>query len=87
MDKPTVEYVEAERETMTGRYRRVRIDGKLYHTGVERGRMGRKVFGKRSFRWEGFVRDEKGKTVWSGQVDKATGTRRILAAAGLIPAS
>lgn len=79
-----------ERETVSGRYRNVLIGEARYFLGVERGRPVRipyKPCGEnRGHKWNGFVRNSEGRTLWAGEVSKSQGYRGLLKCAGLIEA-
>jgi hypothetical protein len=83
-------FVGPERQGISSRWRTVRIGERAYQVGVERGNVPiripyRRRGGNVGWHWWGTVRDEKGKQVWHGQVNKNAGVRGILKAAGLIP--
>lgn len=70
-------------------YRTAEVGDKKFHVGVERGKKKRIAFkprgpGAYGYEWHGFVRDERGRDIWSGRVGKSLGTRGLLRAAGLL---
>ena len=69
--------------------RRVEIAGVEYIVGIERGRRVRIAYKPRGptgwgFHWHGFVRDAKGRTIWTGRVNKSTGVKMMLLCSGLV---
>lgn len=67
------------------RYAKARLnDGRVFLLGVERGSPVRAMYGKRGFKWIGFVRNDRGNTIFTAQVDKSCGFRRLLLCANLI---
>lgn len=63
-------------------------DGRVFFVGVDRGKAVRIAFKprgqNRGYWWWGFVRDERGRDVWSARVSKNLGVRGLLRRAGLI---
>ena len=78
------------RESGTGGWSRpVTVDGVAYIVGVVRGKRVRIAYKPRGpggwgFWWHGYVRDAKGKEIWSGRVGKSAGARGILEDAGIL---
>ena len=69
--------------------RRVRVGETEYVAGVERGRKVRIAFKPSGqnvgWRYHGFVRDARGREVWSDNVCGTLGARGLLRRAGLLP--
>lgn len=88
MSKPVI--IERH-ETISGRYATVELDGKRFFCAVERGKMVRIPYkprgSNRGHKWNGYVRDATGKTVWSGYVSKGAGVPSLLRYAGLTEAA
>lgn len=68
--------------------RKVKVGDQEYIVGVERGKRVRIAYKPRGqnigWKWRGFVRDAKGREIWSGLVPKTLGARGLLADAGVI---
>ena len=58
---------------------------RLLRVGLERGNPARGMYGVKGFHWFGYVRDERGGTIWHERVEKSAGVRLMLRCAGLLP--
>lgn len=73
-------------ENLSNRYAQVIVNGTKYYVGVERGRRVRIAFSSKwGYKWDGFVRDAQGKTLWGNYVSKNIGILGLLRGAGLVP--
>jgi hypothetical protein len=64
---------------------KVEVDGAEYTVGVSKGKRVRIAYSaKWGNHWYGFVRDTKGKELWSERVNKSTGAKAMLEYASLI---
>lgn len=83
------EFVGKKRTTLFGSWsRQVKLaDGRIVWVGVDRGNRVLKIAfkprGTIGFHWHGYVRDEQGKSLWKGRVEKSIGALGLLRCAGL----
>lgn len=70
------------------RYASVDVDGRRFFVAVEQGKRVRIAFKPRGknvgHQYVGYVRDDKGKTLWSDRVAKSAGIRTLLKLAGVL---